>query len=79
MKKLAYLLLLIGVSAMLYGNLPAQRISRGESQGATVGVCAMVEWDSEKLNFLPQYNPENHKIIAVLQQQDAGERATIKS
>ncbi|HHP8476510.1 TPA: hypothetical protein ACSI6R_005022 [Klebsiella aerogenes] len=79
MKKLAYLLLLIGVSAMLYGNLPAQRISSCESQGATVGVCAMVEWDSEKLNFLPQYNPENHEIIAVLQQQDAGERATIKS
>lgn len=79
LKKLAFLLLLIGVSVMLYGNLPAQRISSCERQGATAGVCTAVEWDNEQLNFLPQYNPENAKTIAVLQRQLSGARATVKS
>lgn len=79
LKKLVFLLLLTGVSAMLYGNLPAQRISDCESLGANEDVCTAVEWDNEKLNFLPQYNPENLKTIAALQQSGAGKRATVKS
>ena len=79
LKKLAFILLLIGVSAMLYDNLPAQRIRGCDSLGATEGGCAAVEWDTEKLNFLPSYNPESLKTIVVLQQKADGKRAIIKS
>jgi hypothetical protein len=79
LKKIAFLLLLTGVSAMLYGNFPAQRITGCENQGVNEGVCTAVEWDNEKLNLLPKYNPENIKSIAAQQQENAGNHAVIKS
>lgn len=79
LKKIAFLLLLAGVSAMLYGNFPAQRIISCEKQGVGEGVCTAVEWDNEKLSLLPQYNPDNLKVITVLQQENSRDNVAIKS
>lgn len=79
LKTIAFLLLLAGVSAMLYGNFPAQRITNCENQGVSEGVCTAIEWDSEKLNLIPKYNPENIRALVVLQHDNAVDSAIIKS
>jgi hypothetical protein len=45
-------------TAILYGNLPARRISLCEQQGVSESICMAAEWDNEKINLLPGYNPE---------------------
>ena len=32
-----------------------------------INVCAAAEWDSEKVNVLPRYNPSLNKVIAAAQ------------
>lgn len=82
LKKIAFFLSVACATAILYGNLPAQRISGCEKQGASEPVCMAAEWDSEKINLLPAYNPENLKAIAVRQALNhiaADKTASIKS
>ncbi|WP_374756746.1 hypothetical protein [Raoultella terrigena] len=82
LKNIAFFLLVACASAILYGNLPAQRVLGCEKQGASEAVCLSAEWDSEKVNPLPTYNPENLKAMAVLQatsQVQAAHTVAIKS
>jgi hypothetical protein len=82
LKNIAFFLLVACASAILYGNLPAQRVLGCEKQGASEAVCLSAEWDSEKVNPLPAYNPENLKAMAVLQatsQVEAAHTVAIKS
>ena len=67
MKILAFILLAIGTVALSYGNAPAKRIKDCENAGVGEAVCAAAEWDSEKLNVLPRYNPSLNKVIAAAQ------------
>ncbi|HHG8774859.1 TPA: hypothetical protein ACPYU1_004298 [Raoultella planticola] len=69
LKNIAFFLPVACAAAILYGNLPAQRISGCERQGASEAVCVAAEWDNEKVNLLPQYNPDNIKAIAVQREQ----------
>ena len=50
-----------------YGNAPAKRIQSCEKMGVGQAVCAAAEWDSEKVNVLPRYNPSLNKVIAAAQ------------
>ncbi|WP_418274057.1 hypothetical protein, partial [Klebsiella pneumoniae] len=34
-----------------------------ENAGVGQAVCAAAEWDSEKVNVLPHYNPALNKVI----------------
>lgn len=82
LKNIAFFLLVATASAILYGNLPAQRVLDCEKQGASEAVCLSAEWDSEKVNPLPEYNPDNLKATAVLQatsQVDTTRTVAIKS
>ncbi|WP_143967211.1 hypothetical protein [Raoultella terrigena] len=82
LKNIAFFVLVACASAILYGNLPAQRVLDCEQQGASEAVCLSAEWDNEKVNPLPAYNPENLKAIAVLQatsQAEAAHTVAIKS
>ena len=63
MKILAFILLAIGTVALSYGNAPAKRIKDCEKAGVGQAVCAAAEWDNEKVNVLPHYNPELNKVI----------------
>ncbi|CAM3001236.1 hypothetical protein AAHC35_03340 [Klebsiella quasipneumoniae subsp. similipneumoniae] len=63
MKILAFILLAIGTVALSYGNAPAKRIKDCENAGVGQAVCAAAEWDNEKVNVLPHYNPELNKVI----------------
>ncbi|HID7247254.1 TPA: hypothetical protein ACXK23_004328, partial [Klebsiella pneumoniae] len=38
-----------------------------EKMGVGQAVCAAAEWDSEKVNVLPRYNPSLNKVIAAAQ------------
>ena len=53
--------------ALSYGNAPAKRIQNCEKMGVGQAVCAAAEWDSEKVNVLPRYNPGLNKVIAAAQ------------
>ena len=66
-KIFAFILLAIGAVALSYGNAPAKRIQSCEKMGVGQAVCAAAEWDSEKLNVLPRYNPSLNKVIAAAQ------------
>jgi hypothetical protein len=67
-------------TAILYGNLPARRISLCEQQGVSESVCMAAEWDNEKVNLLPGYNPEYMKANAELQAQTRADKTVaIKS
>ncbi|WP_227697825.1 MULTISPECIES: hypothetical protein [unclassified Raoultella] len=82
LKNIAFFVLVACASAILYGNLPAQRVLGCEKQGASEAVCLSAEWDSEKVNPLPAYNPDNLKAMAVLQatsQADTAHMVAIKS
>ncbi|HGL6421295.1 TPA: hypothetical protein ACKF0Y_000125 [Klebsiella quasipneumoniae] len=63
MKIFAFILLAVGTVALSYGNAPAKRIQGCESAGVGQAVCAAAEWDSEKVNVLPHYNPALNKVI----------------
>lgn len=63
----AFILLAIGAVALSYGNAPAKRIQSCEKMGVGQAVCAAAEWDSEKVNVLPRYNPSLNKVIAAAQ------------
>ncbi|HBY2506431.1 TPA: hypothetical protein MIS35_12880 [Klebsiella pneumoniae] len=75
MKIFAFILLAIGAVALWrcgavalsYGNAPAKRIQSCEKMGVGQAVCAAAEWDSEKVNVLPRYNPTLNKVIAAAQ------------
>ena len=67
MKIFAFILLAIGAVALSYGNAPAKRIQSCEKMGVGQAVCAAAEWDSEKVNVLPRYNPTLNKVIAAAQ------------
>ena len=63
MKIFAFILLAVGTVALGYGNAPAKRIQGCENAGWGQAVCAAAEWDNEKVNVLPHYNPELNKVI----------------
>lgn len=69
LKKIAFFLSVACATAILYGNLPARRISLCEQQGVSESVCTAAEWDNEKVNLLPGYDPEYMKANAELQAQ----------
>ncbi|WP_404692160.1 hypothetical protein [Raoultella ornithinolytica] len=74
MKKIAFFLSVACATAILYGNLPARRISLCEQQGVSESVCTAAEWDNEKVNPLPGYDPEYMKANAELQAQTRADK-----
>ncbi|EPG8759165.1 TPA: hypothetical protein ACUB6Y_002011 [Raoultella ornithinolytica] len=74
MKKIAFFLSVACATAILYGNLPARRISLCEQQGVSESVCTAAEWDNEKVNLLPGYDPEYMKANAELQTQTRADK-----
>ncbi|EPU1042570.1 hypothetical protein ACVUNM_000485 [Raoultella ornithinolytica] len=74
MKKKAFFLSVACATAILYGNLPARRISLCEQQGVSESVCTAAEWDNEKVNLLPGYDPEYMKANAELQAQTRADK-----
>ncbi|HCI6431333.1 TPA: hypothetical protein NPO98_001186 [Klebsiella quasipneumoniae subsp. similipneumoniae] len=63
MKIFAFILLAVGTVPLSYGNAPAKRIQGCENAGVGQAVCAAAEWDNEKVNVLPHYNPDLNKAI----------------
>ncbi|WP_394817216.1 hypothetical protein [Raoultella ornithinolytica] len=74
MKKIAFFLSVACATAILYGNLPARRISLCEQQGVSESVCTAAEWDNEKVNLLPGYDPEYMKANAELEAQTRADK-----
>ncbi|WP_407719662.1 hypothetical protein [Raoultella ornithinolytica] len=74
MKKIAFFLSVACATAILYGNLPARRISLCEQQGVSESVCTAAEWDNEKVNLLSGYDPEYMKANAELQAQTRADK-----
>ena len=74
LKKIAFFLTVACATAILYGNLPARRISLCEQQGVSESVCTAAEWDNEKVNLLPGYDPEYMKANAELQAQTRADK-----
>ncbi|HCT7941747.1 TPA: hypothetical protein OT890_000407 [Raoultella ornithinolytica] len=74
LKKIAFFLSVACATAILYGNLPARRISLCEQQGVSESVCTAAEWDNEKVNLLPGYDPEYMKANAELQAQTRADK-----
>ena len=74
LKKIAFFLSVACATAMVYGNLPARRISLCEQQGVSESVCTAAEWDNEKVNLLPGYDPEYMKANAELQAQTRADK-----
>ncbi|EPJ6135644.1 hypothetical protein PUU81_001560 [Raoultella ornithinolytica] len=74
MKKIAFFLSVACATTILYGNLPARRISLCEQQGVSESVCTAAEWDNEKVNLLPGYDPEYMKANAELQAQTRADK-----
>ncbi|WP_370453874.1 hypothetical protein [Raoultella sp. BIGb0399] len=82
LKKIVFLLSVACATALLYGHLPAQHIRGCEQQGASEAICVAAEWDSEKVNLLPKYDPDYNRVIAVQQAQSqtsVDKTAAIKS
>lgn len=69
LKKIVFLLSVACATALLYGYSPAQHIRGCEQQGASEAICVAAEWDSEKVNLLPEYDPDYNRVIAVQQTQ----------
>ena len=74
LKKIAFFLSVACATAILYGNLPARRISLCEQQGVSESVCTAAELDNEKVNLLPGYDPEYMKSNAELQTQTRADK-----
>ncbi|MDV1092147.1 hypothetical protein RZQ20_07565 [Raoultella ornithinolytica] len=74
LKKIAFFLSVACATAILYGNLPARRISLCEQQGVSESVCTAAEWDNEKVNLLPGYDPEYMKANAELEAQTRADK-----
>lgn len=74
LKKIAFFLSVACATAILYGNLPARRISLCEQQGVSESVCTAAELDNEKVNLLPGYDPEYMKANAELQAQTRADK-----
>lgn len=74
LKKIAFFLSVACATAMVYGKLPARHISLCEQQGVSESICAAAEWDNEKINLLPDYNPEYIKANAELQAQTRADK-----
>ncbi|MEB7859590.1 hypothetical protein NGK12_03220 [Raoultella ornithinolytica] len=74
LKKIAFFLSVACATAILYGNLPARRISLCEQQGVSESVCTAAGWDNEKVNLLPGYDPEYMKANAELQAQTRADK-----
>lgn len=74
LKKIAFFLSVACATAILYGNLPARRISLCEQQGVSESVCTAAEWDNEKVNLLLGYDPEYMKANAELQAQTRADK-----
>ena len=74
LKKIAFFLSVACATAMVYGNLPARHISLCEQQGVSESVCTAAEWDNEKVNLLPGYDPEYMKANAELQAQTRADK-----
>ena len=74
LKKKAFFLSVACATAILYGNLPARRISLCEQQGGSESICMAAEWDNEKVNLLPGYDPEYMKANAELQAQTRADK-----
>ena len=74
LKKIAFFLSVACATAILQGNLPARRISLCEQQGVSESVCTAAEWDNEKVNLLPGYDPEYMKANAELQAQTRADK-----
>lgn len=74
LKKIAFFLSVACATVILYGNLPARRISLCEQQGVSESVCTAAEWDNEKVNLLPGYDPEYMKANAELQAQTRADK-----
>ncbi|HAT1616336.1 TPA: hypothetical protein I8Y09_003058 [Raoultella ornithinolytica] len=74
LNKIAFFLSVACATAILYGNLPARRISLCEQQGVSESVCTAAEWDNEKINLLPGYDPEYMKANAELQAQTRADK-----
>ncbi|EMM2469032.1 hypothetical protein R7S55_002941 [Raoultella ornithinolytica] len=74
LKKIAFFLSVACATAILYGNLPARRISLCEQQGVSESVCTAAEWDNEKVNLLPGHDPEYMKANAELQAQTRADK-----
>lgn len=74
LKKIAFFLSVACATAILYGNLPARRISLCEQQGVSESVCTAAEWDNEKVNLLHGYDPEYMKANAELQAQTRADK-----
>lgn len=64
LNKIACVLFVACATAILYGNFPARRIIGCEKQGVAESICVAAEWDSEKVDLLPAWDPEVLKLIA---------------
>lgn len=55
--------------ALLSGctNSPAHRIAECEKKGGSEASCTAAEWDYEKANPLPKYDPSSYDNAAALQ------------
>jgi hypothetical protein len=58
-----------GALAFLSGctNSPAHRIAECEKKGGTEADCTTAEWNYEKANPLPKYDPTSYDNAAALQ------------
>ena len=82
LKKIVFLMTVACATVLLYGYSPAQHIRGCEQQGASEAICVAAEWDSEKINLLPKYNPDYNRVIAeqqALSQTHIAQTAAIKS
>jgi len=60
-------------------NSPAHRIAACEKKGGSEAACTAAEWDYEKVNPLPQYDPSNYDNAAALQAAFNVNAAKVKS
>ncbi|MEN0614896.1 hypothetical protein ABK730_15115 [Klebsiella indica] len=71
LNKIACILFVACATAIVYGNFPARRIIGCEKQGVTESICVAAEWDSEKVDLLPAWDPENLKMLAIQKNESA--------
>lgn len=79
LKKIACFLFVACATAILYGNFPARQILGCEKQGVAESICVAAEWDSEKVDLLPAWNPDLQKTITAQKRQSAAEVNSFKS
>ena len=79
LKKIACFLFVVCATATLYGNFPARHIIGCEKQGVPEAICIAAEWDSEKVDLLPAYNPESLKVLALQKSGSAADAGAFKS